>query len=36
MRDLLTGKAVQLEIHDGSVAFPLPATSAYVLVPGGG
>jgi cyclomaltodextrinase len=36
MHDLLTGDAVQLDVHNGSVAFPLPATSAFVLVPGGG
>jgi cyclomaltodextrinase len=36
MRDLLTGDTVHLAIAATEVAFPMPATSAYVLVPEGG
>jgi cyclomaltodextrinase / maltogenic alpha-amylase / neopullulanase len=35
MHDLLTGKTVQLGVGSGSVSFPMGATTAYVLVPGG-
>ena len=35
MRDLLTGRHVQLHVTSGSVSFPLCATSMFVLVPEG-
>ena len=35
MRDLLTGRRVQLDVGSGSVSLPLGATSMVVLVPEG-
>jgi uncharacterized membrane protein YeiH len=35
MRDLLTGRAVDLDVRGDSVAVPMGATSSLVLVPQG-
>jgi hypothetical protein len=35
MRDLLTGRTVHLDVGAKTVGYPMPATSMYVLVPGG-